>query len=335
MARGAERAALRLAPPRSRCRPRHRHRDHQRRPTLALHLPLRPHGDGGLFPALAVRRAGGGGAGQPALRGPGARAHHSPADQPPRARGDHRPRGTVGIPQRRGTPGERHRGGLDGRALSARPGEPGSAAAAPLRRAGLPRPHLPVRRYRAHRGGTRRPHHRLQPRRGGHRRAPRRRGPRPAVQRDLRDRRGSGTGARGGGAGRRAVAALRDPDPAAGRAFGAGRHLVLAPAIRRGRSHRPHWSLPGPLIDQADGGADAPGGPARRHRPPLREHRARDPESTRLRVGRHRGARPRAPARRHPRPPGGDRARANRPASTSSSPTSSSTRAPLRWRRWR
>ena len=32
----------------------------------------------------------------------------------------------------------------------------------------------------------------------------------------------------------------------------------------RGRSHRPHRSLPGSLDHQADGGADAPGGSARR-----------------------------------------------------------------------
>ncbi len=291
MARDATGAALFLAPSRSRRGPRHRHRGHQRRPPLALHLPLRPHRHGGLLPPLANGRAGGGGVGQPALRGLGARTHHPPARRHAGAFGDHRPRGADGVPQRRSAPGERHRRGLDGRALPARPGEPGGAAAASLRRAGLPRPHLPVRRYRTHRGGARRPHHRLQPGRRGHRRAPRRRRSRPAVQRGLRDRRGSGARACGGGAGRRAVATLRAPDPAKGRALGAGGHLVLAPALRRGRSYRPHRSLPGPLVDQADGGADAPGGPARRHRPPFREHRARDPQSPRLRIGSHRGAR--------------------------------------------
>ncbi len=185
---------------------------------------------------------------------------------------------------------------------------------------------LPVGRLRADRRQPRGADHRLQPRGGIDHGRHRAGSSGPAVGGSVRPRGRPRGGAAGRGRTGQPVPPVRNPPAAARRVRGAARRLVLVPALGRGRGRRAHRRMPGPLVHQADGAEGPPGRPAGHHRTALRQHRARDPQSAGVHVGRHRGPRPRAAGRPNPRAPRRDRAAgigAARRAIPSISPSSS------------
>ena len=337
-ARTSPLARLRVVPVRPGRRPRHGHHRGERRLPVGLHLPLRAHS---CWRAASCCRRRGGLVVAASLASllyvllVLGRTHPAPAGA-----GRARPR----TPRSRCSPCSSTR-----RCCSPSPWSPGrspSATTAPRRSLEDQRKHLSdlqafrdlifqsvgsgLDRSRSRAAGSPPSTARRSPSRACARTG----GARPEVGDDLRRRGRSRRGARGRGSARqRSPPALRDP-PAAGatgrRCRSASRSGRCAPATGE------VVGLIGVCQDlsshQADGAAHAPGGPARRDRPPLRQHRARDPQPARLDLGRDRGAGPRAAARPHPEPARRDRAAGVRPAQPASSATSSSTRGRPRWR---